>query len=953
MKTLNFSISFLIFLLITFTAKGQQSAENTAITDSLLFSILNDSLVTIEDVSPELSLDNRKPLLLIHGWNFAGEPAPPGGSGWENLRNYLKNDTDLKRCFKPYLVKYWSNSVPVKELALELQKKIEEAGLNEKNIVLIGHSMGGLVSRSYMNEQQFTTGNSNGKKCGELVDLLITLSSPHHGSPMANFNARNARAGLGMGSFLAILDGLIFSETKYDEVNRSDLRWDNYDNLFDYNKYPTEKNDWLTNLNRNTQFDSKTICYSAAVEGLFIIPENGNVTEQYLLGSYLIKQSFGFANDGIVPVSSSGFTGHAVKRIRNFANYNHAEIIFGKANKEELFGPIKTDLMEVAPIQLFWPSAEDLYIKHSQYRKITWFAPVTVSEVNLYFSQDNGQTYTSIATKVSASTGEYNWFAPDINSSDCLIKVTNANNELIFDISDNPFTVFHNQITNIAPITDPYFVRGRANNIQWTQVGLGKKVTITYIDQQKGVQQVIADGVSTTSGTNNYRWVVDQSLPPTATGTITISLKDLLTDYGDSEIYTFTSENISLLGDQKVLVKTPTSYPTDNWNIKGERLKIGQTYRIKWETQGEIKFVQLYLCDSLKNILKKIGEKDHAPAYIANGFLDWKVDEYYGDKFFFLIKGSADINSIWVESASENSFRINKLPLIVKPILNAQDVKLFPDFETGSITNATAYNWTVENNSGTDQYPSRYFSSTSNTFSVPNAFENELTPGAEYTLTATVSFNNVVSYRTQLKFSTEDVKPGPFATILPLKNAQIETSKIDLKWNRAIGASSYDLKVSQKNKVVFEKTDLSKADTTISLDISKLYFFETITWQVVAKNEFGETSAENLFSRKYRTGVDNINTEDFSLINFPNPFTNESIVEFTIPEKETEIWVKISVFDLIGNKITTLTNEELAPGKYQFKWNGCNENGIEMKNGIYLCNFSTSKGTRVLRIIKN
>jgi hypothetical protein len=49
---------------------------------SILFAFIitakaQDNLLDIEDASPGISLEGRIPLLLIHGWNYDGKPAPP------------------------------------------------------------------------------------------------------------------------------------------------------------------------------------------------------------------------------------------------------------------------------------------------------------------------------------------------------------------------------------------------------------------------------------------------------------------------------------------------------------------------------------------------------------------------------------------------------------------------------------------------------------------------------------------------------------------------------------------------------------------------------------------------------------------------------------------------------------------------------------------------------------
>ena len=69
--------------------------------------------------------------------------------------------------------------------------------------------------------------------------------------------------------------------------------------------------------------------------------------------------------------------------------------------------------------------------------------------------------------------------------------------------------------------------------------------------------------------------------------------------------------------------------------------------------------------------------------------------------------------------------------------------------------------------------------------------------------------------------------------------------------------------------------------------------------------------------------------------NYPNPFNPITKIEFAIPE---EGLVSLKVFDLLGNEVATLVNEELAPGKYEveFSASGGSESSIKQPaSGIY------------------
>jgi hypothetical protein len=65
--------------------------------------------------------------------------------------------------------------------------------------------------------------------------------------------------------------------------------------------------------------------------------------------------------------------------------------------------------------------------------------------------------------------------------------------------------------------------------------------------------------------------------------------------------------------------------------------------------------------------------------------------------------------------------------------------------------------------------------------------------------------------------------------------------------------------------------------------------------------------------------ITDIAPENFELYqNYPNPFNPTTTIKFSV--KEPSI-VKITITDILGQKITDLTNEEMNPGTYEIQWN--------------------------------
>ena len=72
--------------------------------------------------------------------------------------------------------------------------------------------------------------------------------------------------------------------------------------------------------------------------------------------------------------------------------------------------------------------------------------------------------------------------------------------------------------------------------------------------------------------------------------------------------------------------------------------------------------------------------------------------------------------------------------------------------------------------------------------------------------------------------------------------------------------------------------------------------------------------------------------------NYPNPFNPETNISFAVAENSK---VNISIFNLVGQKVVTLVNQNMDPGVYDVKWNGTNERGALLPTGMYFYEMRT------------
>jgi len=274
---------------------------------------------------------SKTPLILIHGIHGTEkcedkdknvESTDWKKDYWTGFKLMFRSteNSDLREKYELYIFQYCSDLVDVSTIAIELRDLIDER-LSGRNHVIVAHSMGGLVAKSYMAETDHKTGVwLSGPKGGDTTIGLITLATPHHGTPGANdLEVLKPYIKSGWGN------RVIWAQTYYwapkiwklpyfrtgppsDKANRSDLRWDNYDLELPLGM---DDNSWLLGLNKRTvRFRTKIIAYAGFLQ------ENGNLASNAVVGDHEgleiannvlfkgLEGKFGYT-DGLAPYRSA------------------------------------------------------------------------------------------------------------------------------------------------------------------------------------------------------------------------------------------------------------------------------------------------------------------------------------------------------------------------------------------------------------------------------------------------------------------------------------------------------------------------------------------------------------------------------------------------------------------------------------------------------------------------
>lgn len=291
-------------------------------------------------------LGTRIPVVLVHGLGGSAE-------GWDRfLRAYAQNP-HWRSAFKPYSFRYSSSTADVladpaaprtisglgaafRDAMQDFYDKPSGAphfGFGAKRVIVLAHSMGGLVARSMMQEHAFRDGQRGGQK----VLHLITLGTPHHGTPLAD-----AAIVLGQQA-LAELDDTYFGFLH-------ELTWTNFDGL---DMLGGRCNTWLAQLNNYAPstgaaygrcgavpanplpgYYEKIIAYGTGAlqkkdtdSGGVGVYKPGSDSSLDFPHSYLLKAfRHSYPNDGVVPMISARFDGATLWLRREAFDCDHRYI---------------------------------------------------------------------------------------------------------------------------------------------------------------------------------------------------------------------------------------------------------------------------------------------------------------------------------------------------------------------------------------------------------------------------------------------------------------------------------------------------------------------------------------------------------------------------------------------------------------------------------------------------
>jgi hypothetical protein len=169
---------------------------------------------------------------------------------------------------------------------------------------------------------------------------------------------------------------------------------------------------------------------------------------------------------------------------------------------------------------------------------------------------------------------------------------------------------------------------------------------------------------------------------------------------------------------------------------------------------------------------------------------------------------------------------------------------------------------------------------------------------------------------------------------------ELEDNKVLLKWSTATETNNMGFEIYRDEKEIgfveghgttTEEQEYLFIDTNVP---SGTYFYSLI------QIDFDGTT-ENV--GEIEVVVDNTPTEYSLTQNYPNPFNPTTNIKYTLPQ---DSYVVLNVYDVLGNKVTTLVNSHQQAGAYNVVFDGSN-----LSSGIYFYHLKAGEFTAIKKLL--
>ena len=203
---------------------------------------------------------------------------------------------------------------------------------------------------------------------------------------------------------------------------------------------------------------------------------------------------------------------------------------------------------------------------------VSWTRTGSIANAKLEYSTNGGTTYPNIIIGSTPAAGlTYSWTIPDSVSTTCKLRISDAADATVLDVSDANFAI-RGGFALTVPNGGEIWTVGASQNITWTTTGSVANVMLEY--SSNGGTTYPNTIVASTPNAGTYGWTVPD--------TISTTLKVRISDVNNANAFDVSNNNFKIQG--AFAITAPNG---------AEQWVVGASQNITWTTTGTVANVKL------------------------------------------------------------------------------------------------------------------------------------------------------------------------------------------------------------------------------------------------------------------------------------------------------------------------------------------------------------------------
>ncbi|MFH0736446.1 MAG: T9SS type A sorting domain-containing protein [bacterium] len=195
---------------------------------------------------------------------------------------------------------------------------------------------------------------------------------------------------------------------------------------------------------------------------------------------------------------------------------------------------------------------------------ITWVNNF-VTNAKIEYSTNNGTDWLIVTESTPANTGTYAWTVPGTVSASCKVRISDALEPAIFDISNNVFEIYQPGVTLTSPNGGELWRVGTLQNITWNSINI-VNIKLEYtVNNGNNWQQIVTD-IPASQG--SYQWTIPN--------TVGLNCKVRISDVLEPDLNDV-SNNVFTIYQPGITISSPNG---------GENWRVGTQQNITWNSNN-------------------------------------------------------------------------------------------------------------------------------------------------------------------------------------------------------------------------------------------------------------------------------------------------------------------------------------------------------------------------------